>query len=558
MSMLLCYVDTRGKFRETVIACDGGVFKLCRDEEERTFTTLHELLINHKPDLKRGLRFSKDLYNNRKPIQCITFPFSRSVCDVDTKEAATRRAKITVEMKRTMQALILQSVSNPQDNIRVESKSFHDLVLSIDSILSDGLMKNHEEKQQQQQQDIKIQGGYASFLNSTSDTKQDELDWIVRSLSKRSVSTDIRNLIKSSEETKKYYRKDALVRTKDEISNLLTLLEGLITIRFDEDSLNNLTSSSKKNATLEYLESMLERFVVRFVQSDPQPDCLCVCEDSNLKDLILALDQVLSHGLIENFERTISKEKEEESLLRGGYYAFLNGQETSTPSDDDGEIGRIQRWICRAIETGTLADRVREAVANGDEDVKLFYKKNALIAIKTNRHRILSALEMLNAVIVPVFWTSDSKEARHHRSLQKQKKNAEARRQKRGRRKSSDVENLSRRKASSAMGGLSGVFHSTGLGSLIGVKSPIHESRFRSEDTRAKYLDHDYPLTAIITGVHQIGSHWQYEVTVRCAQTGETWTVSRRFSYFVNLYVFPLSLSFFFLLTLSVSHPTRP
>ena len=107
-------------------------------------------------------------------------------------------------------------------------------------------------------------------------------------------------------------------------------------------------------------------------------------------------------------------------LLIGGYYSFLNGRETTTPSDDD-EMGRIQRWICRAIETGTLADRIREAVL----DVTFFYEKNALIALERSQNRILSALEMLNAVIVPVFWTSDSNAARRHKALQRQKREAE-------------------------------------------------------------------------------------------------------------------------------------
>jgi hypothetical protein len=283
---------------------------------------------------------------------------------------------------------------------------------------------------------------------------------------------------------------------------------------------------------LERLEKSLERFVVRYVQSDPQPDCFCVLEDSNLKDLILALDRVLADGLIKIEKKT--NNDDDDVLLIGGYYSFLNGRETTTPSDDD-EMGRIQRWICRAIETGTLADRIREAVL----DVKFFYEKKALIALEKNQNRILSALEMLNAVIVPVFWTSDSNAARRHKALQRQKREAEARKQKKRQRKSSDSSSSTphRRKASSAMGGLTGVFQSTGLGSLIGVDSPSRVPRFRSEDTRAKYLDHDYPLTASITGVHQIGSHWQYEVTVRCVQTGERWNVSRRFSYFVNLYV---------------------
>ena len=273
----------------------------------------------------------------------------------------------------------------------------------------------------------------------------------------------------------------------------------------------------------------MERFVVRYVQSDPQPDCFCVLENSNLKDLILALDRVLADGLIKIEKKT--NNDDDDVLLIGGYYSFLNGRETTTPSDDD-ELGRIQRWICRAIETGTLADRIREAVL----DVTFFYEKNALIALERSQNRILSALEMLNAVIVPVFWTSDSNAARRHKALQRQKREAEARKQKKRQRKSSDS-STPRRKASSAMGGLTGVFQSTGLGSLIGVDSPSRVPRFRSEDTRAKFLDHDYPLTASITGVHQIGSHWQYEVTVRCVQTGERWTVSRRFSYFVNLYV---------------------
>ena len=94
--------------------------------------------------------------------------------------------------------------------------------------------------------------------------------------------------------------------TSDEISNLLTLLEGLITIRFDEDSLNSLivTSSNKnQDEMLERLEKSLERFVVRYVQSDPQPDCFCVLENSNLKDLILALDRVLADGLIKIDEK---------------------------------------------------------------------------------------------------------------------------------------------------------------------------------------------------------------------------------------------------------------
>ena len=261
----------------------------------------------------------------------------------------------------------------------------------------------------------------------------------------------------------------------------------------------------------------------------------------NTSNVISIKQQVLTHGLTGRFNNEHNDDDDNnnnnnnnDDLLIGGYYAFLNGRETTTPSDDD-EIGRIQRWICRAIETGTLADRIREAV----ENVTFFYEKHALIALEKNQNRILSALEMLNAVIVPVFWTSDSAAARRHRTAQKKKRQAEARKQKR-RRKSSNAENsnASRRKASSMIGGtFTGVFHSTGLGSLIGVDSPSRVPRFRSEDTRAKYLDHDYPLTASITGVHQIGTHWQYEVTVRCVQTGESWTVSRRFSYFVNLYV---------------------
>ena len=54
---------------------------------------------------------------------------------------------------------------------------------------------------------------------------------------------------------------------------------------------------------LERLEKSLERFVVRYVQSDPQPDCFCVLENSNLKDLILALDRVLADGLIKIDEK---------------------------------------------------------------------------------------------------------------------------------------------------------------------------------------------------------------------------------------------------------------
>ena len=216
MSMILCYVDDGGKYRETVIACDGGVFKLCRDEEERTFTTLHELLINHKPNLKRGLRFSRDLYNHQEPVQCITFPFSRNRHDdteIDTKEAATRRAKITIEVKRTMQALIFQSVSNPQDSVPVESKSFRDLVLSIDSILSDGLI--HGDDVETKSRSIHIQGGYMTFLleNQKSDDDDDELKWIVRSLLKHSVSTNIRHLMSEKKRIEKHYRKDALLRT---------------------------------------------------------------------------------------------------------------------------------------------------------------------------------------------------------------------------------------------------------------------------------------------------------------------------------------------------------
>ena len=268
MSMILCYVDDGGKYRETVIACDGGVFKLCRDEEERTFSTLHELLINHKPNLKRGLRFSRDLYNHQEPVQCITFPFSRNRHDdteIDTKEAATRRAKITIEVKRTMQALIFQSVSNPQDSVPVESKSFRDLVLSIDSILSDGLIHDDDEEEEEdtktKSRNIHIQGGYMSFLliNQKNDD-DDELKWIVRvvfsnvgenfnhiaqilrislyhsrvprifeskeqhantnartlqvrSLLKHSVSTNIRHLMSEKKRIEKHYRKDALLRT---------------------------------------------------------------------------------------------------------------------------------------------------------------------------------------------------------------------------------------------------------------------------------------------------------------------------------------------------------
>ena len=217
MSMILCYVDDGGKYRETVIACDGGVFKLCRDEEERTFPTLHELLINHKPNLKRGLRFSRDLYNHQEPVQCITFPFSRNRHDdteIDTKEAATRRAKITIEVKRTMQALIFQSVSNPQDSVPVESKSFRDLVLSIDSILSDGLI--HGDDVETKSRCIHIQGGYMSFLlenQKNDDDDDDELKWIVRSLLKHSVSTNIRHLMSEKKRIEKHYRKDALLRT---------------------------------------------------------------------------------------------------------------------------------------------------------------------------------------------------------------------------------------------------------------------------------------------------------------------------------------------------------
>ena len=92
-------------------------------------------------------------------------------------------------------------------------------------------------------------------------------------------------------------------------------------------------------------------------------------------------------------------------------------------------------------------------------DVKFFYEKKALIALEKNQNRILSALEMLNAVIVPVFWTSDSDAARRHKALQKQKREAEARKQKKRQRKSSDS-STPRRKASSAMGGLTGVFQS--------------------------------------------------------------------------------------------------
>ena len=64
------------------------------------------------------------------------------------------------------------------------------------------------------------------------------------------------------------------------------------------------TSSNKnQDEMLECLERSLERFVVRYVQSDPQPDCFCVLENSNLKDLILALDRVLADGLIKIDEK---------------------------------------------------------------------------------------------------------------------------------------------------------------------------------------------------------------------------------------------------------------
>eukprot|EP00940_MAST-03C_sp_MAST-3C-sp2_P002931 g2931.t1 len=699
--LVLCYVDAgrakgstftlssdRSVVCETTISCTDGEFRIIFRQsakgtsvpiEGESYKRLSDLLLEHDPPLTGGLRFARDLYNNRAPVKLVSFPFRRHRRGRRDREDASRKDKkdeteeavdnlgfggattistptsppsatkttedalvdsprpniaskceaLVASLNRSMEAIILSSVTNPSQTFNLKCSELIDLLVSVDAILSDGLRSPSEHTfvwDVTGAHGVRARGGYAAYLfpGDNADRNVSPLEpgteaeaaeccvRLLRALSRRTLGADVQKLGDAADDAT--YASDALVRREVDLTAAVTLLYGLQTVHIDASVVDDfvalsfatsIASSNDGNASkctvieardsganegdsdakgtskrfvddaedsrveiydsavssrsllVESLADALQKFIVAFVRADPQPTHFDIATNRRLSSVVLALDAILSNGLSlarppHLSSASPSRDEEAGPRLVGGYYRFLSesasGSSDRNADDDsgvhgsDGEIARIKRWMCRALSDGSVADRLREATKSRSR-ITAHYSDRALIANASALAKIVSSVEMLNAVRVRVTWGvrgSDHDDAGGDRE---ERGAAES-----SRRFSEKSRKSSTRRADETM--MMPVRFISNQLKLPFFRSDSTDAEddetpslpFRPLNMIAKPLEHDYPLSAVVFGVKQtiVGRQrkkkWLYEISVRCDTLDKEWIVSRRFSYFVNLY----------------------